>query len=100
MRIKIATAHEIPEGQGRLFEAEDKKIVIHNVAGTFYASEGTCPHQGAPLDDAFMQGTQMTCRLHGWEFDLETGACSLIPGVTLEVYPVSVEEGDIYITLE
>lgn len=38
--------------------------------------EKRCPHQGAHLDRVGdVDGTTITCGLHGWAFDLETGAC-------------------------
>ena len=38
--------------------------------------EKRCPHQGAHLDRVgTVEGTTITCGLHGWAFDLETGAC-------------------------
>lgn len=38
--------------------------------------EKRCPHQGAHLDRVGeVEGTTITCGLHGWAFDLETGAC-------------------------
>lgn len=38
--------------------------------------EKRCPHQGAHLDRVGeVEGTTITCGLHGWAFDLETGRC-------------------------
>lgn len=38
--------------------------------------EKRCPHQGAHLDRVGeVDGTTITCGLHGWAFDLQTGAC-------------------------
>ena len=37
------------------------------------AYEGRCPHQGALLAEGSLDGDVLTCRNHGWRFDVETG---------------------------
>jgi UDP-MurNAc hydroxylase len=42
--------------------------------------ERFCPHRQADLVEfAEIEGTTLTCALHHWEFDLETGACRTSP---------------------
>jgi UDP-MurNAc hydroxylase len=44
--------------------------------------EKRCPHQGAFLDRVgSVEGTTLTCGLHGWQFDVETGHCTSSEGV-------------------
>jgi UDP-MurNAc hydroxylase len=41
-----------------------------------YICERTCPHRQADLTVfGEIDGDQLVCTLHGWRFDLETGAC-------------------------
>jgi UDP-MurNAc hydroxylase len=41
-----------------------------------YVMERYCPHRRADLSIfGEVDGTVLTCALHGWQFDLETGAC-------------------------
>ncbi|MGH3013703.1 MAG: Rieske (2Fe-2S) protein, partial [Gaiellaceae bacterium] len=37
------------------------------------------------------------CPWHGWEFDLETGACLDEPSLRAAVYPARVEDGRVLI---
>ncbi len=52
--------------------------------------ERFCPHRQADLatfgelDD---DGCTMTCTLHGWQFDLRTGACLNAPDRSIRVRP-------------
>ena len=39
----------------------------------------------------------MTCPLHGWEFDLPSGACMTIPGESVPRYAVTVEDGAVFL---
>ena len=41
-----------------------------------FEMQRTCPHRGADLTVfGEIDGTDLVCTLHGWRFDLETGAC-------------------------
>ncbi len=35
--------------------------------------EDACPHAGVPLSDGTLEGCVITCRAHGWPFDVRTG---------------------------
>jgi len=56
-----------------------------------------CPHQGGSLSDGLVEGDIVTCPLHGWEFDLRSGACMTIPGESVPRYSVTVEDGAIFL---
>ena len=40
---------EVPEGEGRAFDAGDKRVAVFNLAGSFYAIDDSCPHAGPHL---------------------------------------------------
>ena len=42
-----------------------------------------CPHDGGLLSDGFVDGNQIVCARHGWEFDGHTGHCSHRSGLRL-----------------
>ncbi|MGY1594279.1 Rieske 2Fe-2S domain-containing protein [Geodermatophilus sp. SYSU D00708] len=45
-----------------------------------------CPHQRADLARfGHVEGTTLTCDMHGWRFDLETGTCLTSPDYPLRV---------------
>jgi UDP-MurNAc hydroxylase len=66
--------------------ADNRPLAWVDVDG--WTVEKRCPHQGAHLDRVgTVEGNTITCGLHGWAFDLETGAClnSEGEGTTLRV---------------
>jgi|SRR5207244_4092241 len=71
--LKVATTHEIPVGQAKLVEVNDKEIALFNVAGSFHAIDNTCTHVGGPLSEGEMEGAEVTCPWHGAMFDVTTG---------------------------
>jgi 3-phenylpropionate/trans-cinnamate dioxygenase ferredoxin subunit len=51
----------------------EQDIIIARVEGKFYAAQGRCPHMRAYLSRGKLNGTVVTCPLHGSRFDLKTG---------------------------
>jgi nitrite reductase/ring-hydroxylating ferredoxin subunit len=45
-------------------------IAVFNVDGRLYAINDVCPHEGGPLSEGMLDGTQLTCPWHGWSFEL------------------------------
>ena len=55
--------------------------------------ERYCPHRQADLAVfGEIDGGVLTCTLHGWRFDLETGRCLTADDRQLRVRPVEREE--------
>ena len=66
-------------------------------AAQVFATGGTCPHKGGPLAEGIVHGTRVTCPLHNWVFDLETGAAQGADTGHIPTYPVRIEAGRILI---
>ncbi|MGD9703059.1 MAG: Rieske 2Fe-2S domain-containing protein [Acidimicrobiia bacterium] len=64
-----------------------------------YVFERFCPHRQADLTvfGEIEDGT-LTCTLHGWRFDLETGRCLTASDRSLRVRPAPVANGEIPLT--
>ena len=64
-----------------------------------YAYRNECLHQGSPLAGGLVKDGVITCPLHFWRYEAETGAKCGEPGLRLESYPVRVESGAVLVTL-
>lgn len=92
--VTVCNASELAPGQAKLVEVGDKKIAVFNVAGTFYAVDDECTHQGGPLSEGEVDGTEVTCPWHGAVFNLETGEAVSPPAdEAIACYRVRVENG-------
>jgi 3-phenylpropionate/trans-cinnamate dioxygenase ferredoxin subunit len=114
-RWPVGKASEIAPGERRLVEVKGHSIGLFNVNGRFVAALNLCPHELAPVCKGRVGGTTLpsppgeyrwgregeilACPWHGWEFDLTTGRALPDPRVRLRLYPVSVEDDTIYVTL-
>ena len=95
--VKVATKSDVPEGSGKVVEAEGKEIALFNASGNFHALENTCPHQGGPLGEGYLEGSVVTCPWHGWEFDVSSGVCQGNPNTTQPKFNVKVDGDDILV---
>jgi NAD(P)H-dependent nitrite reductase small subunit len=98
--LTIGRADAVPEGRGATVQLKDgSEVALFNAGGKFYALENFCPHKAVPLADSRVYGSTVECDLHGWRFDLRTGACATKKNCSIESYEVSVEDGWIKILI-
>ena len=99
-RFKIATTDEIPVGDCRSYEINDRVIAVFNVDGQFHCIDDLCPHMGASLSAGHLDGCVITCPLHAWRYDVRDGTWVDNPRVSTDVFPVTVDDGDIFVEFE
>lgn len=99
MRVKVATAAELPAGQGRVVQVGGQTLALFNVDAQFYAIDNTCLHRGGPLGEGELEGRLVTCPWHGWRWDVATGANANNPAVKVACFPVAVENGEVFVEL-
>jgi nitrite reductase/ring-hydroxylating ferredoxin subunit len=89
--VKVATVQEIPAGQSKQAMVRGKTLAVFNRNGTFYVVDDTCPHRGGSLWEGEVEGTEVTCPLHGARFDLTAGAHLCPPASSgVRSYPVQI----------
>ncbi len=96
----VATTAEIPVGQARAFIVGDREIAVFNVAGTFHAIENSCPHQGGPLAEGWIDANVVTCPWHAWCFDVTTGAMTLGGYTSVDAFDVALDGSTIAVATE
>jgi len=74
-------------------ESYDLDVALFRRGDEIFALGNECAHKGGNLCDGRIEGDIVTCPLHGWEFDLRSGACMTIPGEAVPRFVVTVEAG-------
>lgn len=97
--IEVARLDELPPGKGTVVTVAGKDIALFNVEGTVYAMENTCLHQGQSLGSSPLDGCVVTCRAHGWRYNVTTGNTLHVPDYGVQTYRVKVVDGTIVIAL-
>ena len=73
--VAVANADQVMLDRGLRVMVGDREFALFNIGGQFYALDGQCPHRGGPLGEGITENGHVYCPLHGWEFDVTTGAC-------------------------
>jgi nitrite reductase (NADH) small subunit len=95
--VKVAEVKDFAVRRSKRVVVDDVNVAIFAVDGTYHAVRNECPHQHfSALHDGILNGTQLTCPMHGWTFDLQSGQAT-IGGGRLKRYAVKVVGNDILI---
>ena len=97
--VEAARVEEVPLGKGMVFTVADKELAIFNVDGNVYAIDNACLHQGLSLGTSRLDGKIVTCRGHGWRYNVTTGCTLHVPGLGVTTYPVKVVDGKICVAV-
>lgn len=82
---------DVPPGSALLVG----NVAVFNVDGELCATQNECTHRQGPLNEGELDGSTVTCPLHGSQFDVSTGAVLRGPATEpLKTYTVLVE-GDV-----
>lgn len=91
-------------------ELEDRKPAYALVGGVDlvvvrYGEEvsvlyGRCLHRGALLADGHVDGTNLICGLHGWDYRYDTGVSEYNNEEALEKFDSWVEDGQVWVDAE
>jgi len=82
---------DIPPGSAALVG----DVAVYNVDGKLCATDAKCTHRGGLLNTGKLDGSTVTCPLHGSQFNVCTGAVLRGPAMDpLTAYRVVVE-GDV-----
>ena len=74
MLVRIGNSRDVSAGQMRAFDVAGTKVDVANADGHLYAFDDTCTHLGCSLAMGKLEGTTVTCRCHGSQFDVTSGA--------------------------
>ncbi len=109
--IEVAKIEELKSGTMKAVIAEGREILLARVGDNYYATDNRCPHMKGDLSRGKLEGTVITCPLHGSQFDIGNGQVVrwLKGGLTskigkalklsknLTVYNVKVEDGKVLV---
>lgn len=98
--VRIARSGDIPPGGGRAYAVGRYEVAVFNVDGELYAIENSCPHQGGPLADGWLEGPLVTCPWHGWCFDLRSGKMTLGEFARVPRFELQIRREELYVSME
>ncbi|MBL4690553.1 MAG: nitrite reductase small subunit NirD [Rhodospirillales bacterium] len=75
---------QTPQGDIAVFRTADDRI---------FALHDKCPHKGGPLSQGIVHGNRVTCPLHNWVIQLDTGEAAEPDEGSTACFPVRVDQG-------
>ena len=98
-KVELCEAAAVEPGQMQRFEPDGMDaVLLINDDGTFRLIEDDCTHAIASLSEGRLDGQVIFCPLHGGSFDICTGKARSLPcKQALRTFPVSVEDGVVYL---
>jgi len=115
-RRLVCSLDDLPPGGMKLVDVGKFGVGVYNVAGSLHAIVNYCSHEGAPLCEGLIGGTNefdpaepggvrrvkdgqiVRCPWHNWEFDVTTGQNLADPTRRIRTYDVDVADGKVYLT--
>jgi nitrite reductase (NADH) small subunit len=104
---KTIKASDVPENDGVAIILDGKQIAVFNftVEGKWFAVQNLCPHKNEMALSRGLLGDvngepKIACPFHKKTFSLETGNCLNDDLCSVDVYPIKIEEGYVFIGIE
>lgn len=112
--LKVGKVGKLADGAMESISTKQGEFLLARVGNSYYAADNRCPHMKGKLAEGTLEGTVVTCPLHGSQFDLKdgkvvrwmrgTGVLSRVGKVfksakNLKTYPVQVKDAQILIEL-
>lgn len=98
--VRVGGATDIEPGAAKAYRVGRYDVAVFNVGGDYYALENSCPHQGAPIADGWLDGAVITCPWHAWSFDVRTGGMMLGDFSFVRRFRVELRNGSIWVRSE
>ena len=79
--VKVGVKNDFPSNQTKGIQVNGQEVAIAHWNGKLTAFENRCSHAESLLTECEIEDGQVTCPLHGAQFDVMTGAAMTLPAV-------------------
>jgi nitrite reductase/ring-hydroxylating ferredoxin subunit len=97
--VEVARLDEEPLGRASSFTIGGRQVAVFNVEGIIYPMDDSCLHKGASLSNGTLEGKIVTCRAHGWLYDVTSGSTVQVPGFGVTAHATKIVDGKILVEL-
>jgi len=87
----LICADEIKEGAAKLVRVKNEEIAVFKHQGRLCALQNICPHEGGQLSAGWIADGAAVCPLHGYRFDLTSGACANDGKLKAKIFKLAAE---------
>ncbi len=97
--VTVAQVSEILPDHGLQVVVHGRSVAVFLHQGEWSAIDDECPHKKTPLSQGNCAYGQVSCPMHGWTFNLRTGACTEAPHKPVVIHEVRTVGNELQIRL-
>ncbi|AHJ30415.1 NifU family protein [Nodularia spumigena CS-584] len=97
--VKLTTIDQIPESGILTGKVGKNSLILYRQGENITCYLNACPHLATPLDMGKLDNGILTCKSHGFQYNLETGECLTVADVPLQSYPVQIKGEKVFVKL-
>ncbi|MEL6250758.1 MAG: glutamate synthase-related protein [Bacteroidota bacterium] len=94
---EVAVFSELPEKEPQYALLAETDLVVIRYGDDVSVLYGRCLHRGALLSDGRIEGDNLICGLHNWDYRFDTGVSAYNPSEILEKFPAAIKDDKVYI---
>jgi nitrite reductase (NADH) small subunit len=98
--VTVAKLGDLAGRSGLTVQAAGRSLALFQVDGRIFALDAVCPHKGGPLGEGWVEEGKVFCPLHGWDFEIATGACASHPDKPAHCFETRVVEDLIQVKID
>ena len=95
--VQIAVYSDLPEKEPQHAKVLNTDLVVIRYGDQVSVLYGRCLHRGALLSDGYVDGDNLICGLHNWDYRIDTGVSEYAPDEILHKFPQAIKDDKVYI---
>ena len=96
-KIAIAEWDELEDRAPAYALVADVDLVIVRYDDSVSVLYGRCAHRGALMSDGYIDGDNLICGLHGWDYRVDTGVSEYNNSESLAKFEAWVDDGKVWV---
>ena len=97
--VSVGRPEDIREGERKIVSFNGLSIGVFHHKGGWYALRNSCLHRGGPVATGKLEGDHIVCPWHGYTYNLTDGRLLIDPNARLEMFDVTVQDGEVRVRL-
>ena len=94
-KVAVAKWNELADRQPAYALVADVDLVVVRYDDSVSVLYGRCAHRGALMSDGYVDGDNLICGVHAWDYRLDTGVSEYNNAETLPKFNAWIEEGEV-----
>jgi len=94
---KLCSIKELEDRKPAHFLVNNLDLVAIKYNTEISVLYGRCLHRGALMADGHVDGDNLICGVHGWDYRVDTGVSAYNNAEALHKFSTKIEDGDVYI---